>query len=140
MKIKILDKEFVACLQSEGTVVFLNTWYPTQGDLEVYPHNEMTSCHHWNPHQIQFPKTKYGVQEKIEGQNVAVASICFSGEVSRDTQKVDTPMKDLPTVSATTRFTSANGRIYILVFDQALYMKDMEHTLINPNQWQNFGA
>ena len=38
MTITSPDKYFVACLQSEGTVVFLDTWYPTQGDLEVYPH------------------------------------------------------------------------------------------------------
>ena len=30
-------------------------------------------------HQIQFPQTKYGVQEEIEGRNVSATSICFSG-------------------------------------------------------------
>ena len=58
MKITSPDKEFVTCLHSEETVVFLDTWYPTQGDLEVYPHIEMTSRHHWNPHQIHFPRKK----------------------------------------------------------------------------------
>ena len=42
----------------------------------------MTSRHHWNPHQIQFPKTKYGVQEEVEGQNVSTISMYVSGEVS----------------------------------------------------------
>ena len=69
--------------------MFLVTWYPNQGDLELYPHNEMTSRHHWNPHQIQFPRSKYGVQEEIEGQNVAAALMCFSGEVSREIDKGD---------------------------------------------------
>ena len=78
------DNEFVECLQAEGTVLFLNNWYPAQWDLEVYPHNEMTSPHNWNHHQIQLQGTIYGVQEKIEGQNVAAASKCVSGEVSRD--------------------------------------------------------
>ena len=63
MAITSPDEEFVACLQSQGTVVFLDTWYPQQNDLASYPHIEMTSRHHWNPHQIQFPQTKYGVQE-----------------------------------------------------------------------------
>ena len=49
------DSEFTACLQLEGTVVFLNTWYPSQKYLESHPHIKMTSRHHWNPHQIQFP-------------------------------------------------------------------------------------
>ena len=37
MSIHIPDGEFVACLHSIGTVMFLDTWFPTQGDLESYP-------------------------------------------------------------------------------------------------------
>ena len=48
-------------------------------------------------------------------------------------------MKDIPIVSAATGFKSANYRNYILVFHEALYMPDMRHTLINPNQCQHFG-
>ena len=44
-----------------------------------------------------------------------------------------TPMKDVPIVSVVTVYTSFNGRSYILVFDEALYTEDMDHTLINPN-------
>ena len=94
----------------------------------------MTSFHHWNQHQIQSPRTKYGVQEEIEGKTVAAASMCFSGEVSRDIEKYDIPLKDVPTVSETTEYTSANGRCYILMLNEALYMNDMENTIINPNQ------
>ena len=46
-----------------------------------------------------------------------------------------TPMKDIPIVSEDTGFTSANGRNYILVFHEALYMTDMRHTLINLNEY-----
>ena len=49
-----------------------------------------------------------------------------------------TPMKDIPIVSAATGFTLENGRSYILVFHEALYMPNMRHTLINPNQFRNF--
>ena len=89
MTITSPNKEFIVCLQSEGTVLFLDTWYSTQGYLEVYPHIEMTCHHHWNPYQIQLPRTKYGMQEEIEGRNVAAASMRFSGEVSRETEKGD---------------------------------------------------
>ena len=51
-----------------------------------------------------------------------------------------TPMKDVLIVSAATGYTSANGRNYILVFNEALYIKDMQHTLINSNQCRHFGA
>ena len=49
-------------------------------------------------------------------------------------------MKDIPIVSTATGFTSENGRNYRLVFHEALYMTDMRHNLINPNQCQHFGA
>ena len=51
-----------------------------------------------------------------------------------------TPMKDVPIVSSATGYTSANIRNYILVFNEELYIKEMHHTLINPNQFQHFGA
>ena len=37
---------FIACLQSVGTVLFLDTWHPIQKDLESFPHVEMTSRHY----------------------------------------------------------------------------------------------
>ena len=49
-------------------------------------------------------------------------------------------MKDILVVSAATGFMFANGRNYILVFHEELYMPNMRHTLINPNQCQHFGA
>ena len=52
MDISSSDSEFTACLQVEGTIIFLDTWYPSQRYLEVHPHIEMTSRHQWNPHQI----------------------------------------------------------------------------------------
>ena len=69
------DSEFTACLQSEGKIIFLNIWYSSQKYLEAHPHIKMTSRHHRNPHQIQFPQTRYGVQEEIEGRNVSATSI-----------------------------------------------------------------
>ena len=51
-----------------------------------------------------------------------------------------TPMNYVPIVSAATGCTSSNGRRYILVFNEALCMEDMEHTFVNPNQCRHFGA
>ena len=65
--------------------MFLDTQFPTQGDLESYPHIELTSRQHWNPHKIEFLQTKYYVQEEVEGRNVSKVTVCFSGETPRDT-------------------------------------------------------
>ena len=48
------------------------------------------------------------------------------------------PMKNIPIITAAMGFTSTKGRQYILVFNEALYIKDMDHTLINPNQLRHF--
>ena len=70
-------------------MIFLDTRFPTQGDLESYPHIELTSHQHWNPHKIEFPQTKYYVQEEVEGWNFSKVTICFSGETPGD---IDRPL------------------------------------------------
>ena len=85
MLIESPDGEFAACLQSVETIIFLDTWFPTQGDLESYPHIELASRQNWNPHKIEFPQTKYSVQEEVEERNVLKVTLRFPGETPRDT-------------------------------------------------------
>ena len=80
-------RDFSACLQSSVTVMLLDTWFTKQGDLESYPHIELTSRQHCNPHKVEFPQTKYSVQEEVEGRNVSKVKICFSGETPIDTDR-----------------------------------------------------
>ena len=47
-------------------------------------------------------------------------------------------MKYVNIVSEATGFTSVTGQKYILVVHEALYMPDLDHTLINPNQLHQF--
>ena len=48
------------------------------------------------------------------------------------------PMKDVEIFSAAIGFTSVTVRQYILVFHKALYMPELDHTLINPNKLRQF--
>ena len=76
----------------------------------------------------------------MDGKNCAIA--CYthcSCDVAPFSNKY-TPMKDVPIVSAAIGYTSANGQNYILLFNEELYIKEMQHTLINPNKCQHFGA
>ena len=68
------DGEFAACLKSVGTVMFLDTWFPKQGDLVSYTCIELTSHQHWNTHKIEFSQKK-SVQEEVEGRNVSKVKI-----------------------------------------------------------------
>ena len=49
------------------------------------------------------------------------------------------PIVDIPIVQAVTGYTSPDGSQYILVFNEAIYMPDMDHSLLNPNQLRHFG-
>ena len=48
------------------------------------------------------------------------------------------PMKDVEIVSVATIFTSMTGWQYFLVFHEALYIPELDHTLINTNQLCQF--
>ena len=39
--------------------MFLDTWFPMQGDLEPYPNIELTSRQQWNPHKIESPQKTF---------------------------------------------------------------------------------
>ena len=42
------------------------------------PHIVLTSPREWDPHKIEFPATKYYVQEEIESRNVSQTNVRFS--------------------------------------------------------------
>ena len=49
------------------------------------------------------------------------------------------PLNNIPVVRAATGFTSSDGRNYILVLNEALWMPNLDHSLINPNQLREYG-
>ena len=71
MSISSSDENMVACLQHDGTTIFLNTWTPTETDLLLYPHIILTSPHPWDPQNVRFPETPYSVKEEMEKHNVS---------------------------------------------------------------------
>ena len=58
MSITSPNGELMACLQSQGKNVFINTWQPTKMQLSSLPHIALTSPGKWDPHKIEFPATK----------------------------------------------------------------------------------
>ena len=79
---------FAVCLEYQGTNIFLNTWFTTQTDLSVFPHIELTPRQPWNPHQIEFPSTKYYVKEEIEARNVPSIGIKFHQSIEYDERQI----------------------------------------------------
>jgi len=57
---------FVACLKTQGTVIYFNTWTPTDSDLREFPHIQLTSSAEWNPNDIAFPGQSDADIQEIE--------------------------------------------------------------------------
>ena len=78
MSITSQNSEFMACLKSQGKNVFLNTWRPTKMQISSLPHIVLTSTCEWDTKKIEFPATKYYVQEEIESHNVSKINVTLS--------------------------------------------------------------
>ena len=65
------EEDFRACLLSQGTTIYIDTWKPTAQDLLDYPHIVLTSSEPWNPHSMEFPGIPYSEREEVEMLNVA---------------------------------------------------------------------
>ena len=78
MSITSPNGEFVACLQSQGTNVFINKWRPTKTQLRSLPYIVLTLPRECDPHKIEFPETRYYVQEEIETRNVSQTNVTLS--------------------------------------------------------------
>ena len=76
----------------------------------------------------------------VSGKNCAIIKYKdLSFDVAPFSEKY-THIKDILTKSAATGFKSTNGRNYISVIHEVLYMPDKIHTLINMNLCRHFGA
>ena len=76
----------------------------------------------------------------LAGRNCTV--LFFSERICDVMPYSDTyqPIVDIPIVQAATGYTAPDGSQYILVFNEAIYMPDMDHSLLNPNQLRHFGV
>jgi len=50
------------------------------------------------------------------------------------------PETNIPIVKAATAYTDSSGNTYILILNQALYLPDLDHSLLNPNQMRMNGV
>ena len=48
------EEGFVACLKLLGTNVCVDTWTPTDQDLQSHQHVALTSPQAWDPHRVVF--------------------------------------------------------------------------------------
>ena len=84
------DETFSMELQMSGTIVSVNTYTPSQKELETCPHVQLSSPHPWDPHKVTFPKARYTMRDAITsncmlsavtiqiGRNTLITTMLFS--------------------------------------------------------------
>ena len=65
------EGDFVACLKSQGTDIYINTWTPTDKDLQEYPQVVLTSPRPWDPYEVKFPGISEVEMSEIEDRNIS---------------------------------------------------------------------
>ena len=65
------EGDFVACLKSQGTNIYIDTWTPTDKDLQEYPQVVLTSPRPWDPYEVKFPGISEVEMSKIEDRNIS---------------------------------------------------------------------
>jgi len=85
------DEDFVAILKSQGTVIFMDTWTPTDEDLNELSHIVLTFSKEWETHSVEFPsatspeeKSVYDMYNLRVIQSIAVPTAVLSGTLSED--------------------------------------------------------
>ena len=69
------ENGFVACLKSKGTDIYLDTWTPTDKDLNECPHFTLTAPEAWDPGTIEFPTVTEDEMREIEGSTISAVGI-----------------------------------------------------------------
>ena len=68
------DGEFCIELMMAGTIIYMNTFTPSQKELQECPHVTLTSSHLWDPNSVKFPKAKYELHDIINDYRLISAT------------------------------------------------------------------
>ena len=61
------EKDFCMPLHMDGTIVYTDTYSPSDRELETCPHIIMLSPHPWNPHTVKFPTCERTLEDEVGG-------------------------------------------------------------------------
>ena len=59
------DKEFAMPLDMKGTIVYANTYAPSDYELNTYPHIVLSSPHVWDPTMVKFPRCPHTLEDYL---------------------------------------------------------------------------
>ena len=50
---------------TDGTIVYEDTFTPSEKELHEYPHIILSSPHTWDPHNVSFPNPRRTLEEEM---------------------------------------------------------------------------
>jgi len=103
------DGEFCMELMLEGTIIYMDTFTPSQRELQECPHIILTSPHPWNPNTVKFPNAKYELHDIIH--DYRLISTTQRSNVAQSDEVIDD-------VSSIFSLTAMHRRICVMKFLQ----------------------
>ena len=96
-------------LMMESTIIYMDTFTPSQRELQECPHIILTSSHPWNPNTVKLPKAEYELHDIIHDYRLISA-----------TQRSDVAQSDevIDDVSSIFNLTAMHRRICVMKFLQ----------------------
>jgi hypothetical protein len=104
MSLQSPDEDFICPLLSEGTVIYIDTWTPSQEELDMLPKIVLSSPHEWDPQRLEFPKMRKSTEEEIELRNLSQVRSLKQDSLYDDTVPGDFLPDCLPRVEDTVVF------------------------------------
>ena len=71
------DNEFCMEMAMAGTICSVDTFAPSERELQTCPHIILSSHHPWDPHNVTFPKSNRTLDEMVGGMRY-VSSVISS--------------------------------------------------------------
>ena len=81
------DKSFCMELTMQGTIIFAETYSPTNQELDSCPHINLSSNASWNPHTVTFPACQRSLEEEIDGFRYISASVTNNQQLYDDEEQ-----------------------------------------------------
>ena len=138
------DNEFCMELSMSGTIVYTETFSPSDKDLQKYPHITLSSPHQWDPKRVKFPKCEYTLGEMMGDYSRQLSSVTINeapledaDETIFDLDKIQRQISSLQQVPSSQETLLRDDKIDSGSSDIPMlntFQSTNRHTDVNPQQ------
>ena len=138
------DNEFCMELSMSGTIVYTETFSPSDKELQKYPHITLSSPHQWDPKRVKFPKCEYTLGEMMGDYSRQLSSVTINeapledaDETIFDLDKIQRQISSLQQVPSSQETLLRDDKIDSGSSDIPMlntFQSTNRHTDVNPQQ------